>query len=238
MGDVDLREQGRDVHGNPIYAEQRLFMQLLAFGNCPDPAPLVSALSASDWSAALYVDLNDPQGVALVTAHHSPDFFITELRDFLNHSAFSAGCLKPEYTMFGRTYSIGYEADLDHVLMHRPVQRLLNPETPWAVWYPVRRTGGFAQLSEEEQRDILSEHGRLGAAFSARNHGQDIRLACYGIDKHDNDFVIGLIGADLFPLSAMVQAMRQTRQTAEFLENLGPFFIGKAIWQSTLPSIG
>jgi hypothetical protein len=44
--------------------------------------------------------------------------------------------------------------------------------------------------------------------------------------------VIGLIGKDLFPLSAMVQAMRKTRQTSEFLEKLGPFFIGKAVWQN------
>jgi chlorite dismutase len=27
--------------------------------------------------------------------------------------------------------------------------------------------------------------------------------------------------------------MRKTRQTSEFLERLGPFFIGKAIWQSS-----
>ncbi len=235
MADMDLREQGRDVHGNTIHTDQRLFMQLLAFGNCPDPTPLISALSSSDLKAALYVDVNDPQGVALVAAHASPDFFVTDLRDFLNNSAFSSGRLKPEYTMFGRSYSIGYEADLDHVLMQRPVQRLLNPQAPWAVWYPVRRKGGFAQLPDEEQRDILSEHGRLGAAFASRNHGQDIRLACYGMDKYDNDFVIGLVGADLFPLSAMVQAMRKTRQTSEFLDNLGPFFIGKAVWQSTLP---
>jgi hypothetical protein len=38
--------------------------------------------------------------------------------------------------------------------------------------------------------------------------------------------VIGLCGKDLHPLSHVVQAMRKTRQTAEFMEQMGPFFIG------------
>jgi chlorite dismutase len=54
------------------------------------------------------------------------------------------------------------------------------------------------------------------------------------MDKRDNDFVIGLIGKELFPLSGCVQAMRRTRQTASFMQEMGPFFIGKAIWQRML----
>jgi len=58
-----------------------------------------------------------------------------------------------------------------------------------------------------------------------------VRLACFGMDKNDNDFVIGLIGKELYPLSACVQAMRRTRQTSTLMEHMGPFFIGKAVWQ-------
>jgi chlorite dismutase len=43
--------------------------------------------------------------------------------------------------------------------------------------------------------------------------------------------VIGLIGKDLYPLSAVVQAMRTTQQTALYLDRLGPFFVGRAVWQ-------
>jgi chlorite dismutase len=64
--------------------------------------------------------------------------------------------------------------------------------------------------------------------------GRDIRLASHGLDKNDNDFVIGVLGKDLFPLSALIQAMRKTKQTSQYLESLGPFFVGKAIWQSEL----
>ena len=58
--------------------------------------------------------------------------------------------------------------------------------------------------------------------------------ACHGLDRDDNDFVIGLIGKELFPLSAVVQAMRKTQQTALYLDRLGPFFVGRAVWQSPM----
>src|SRR5262249_45576731 len=61
------------------------------------------------------------------------------------------------------------------------------------------------------------------------DYAHDIRLACHGLDKDDNDFVVGLIGKELFPLSAIVQAMRKTQQTALYLERLGPFFVGRAV---------
>jgi chlorite dismutase len=79
---------------------------------------------------------------------------------------------------------------------------------------------------------ILAEHGEIGMRFGAGDYAHDIRLACYGLDRDDNDFVIGLIGKALFPLSAVVQAMRKTQQTSLYLDRLGPFFIGRAVWQS------
>ena len=62
-----------------------------------------------------------------------------------------------------------------------------------------------------------------------------MRLACFGMDKNDNDFVIGLIGKELYPLSACVQAMRKTKQTSFHMQEMGPFFIGKAVWQKNKP---
>ena len=37
-----------------------------------------------------------------------------------------------------------------------------------------------------------------------------------------------------FPLSHIVQSMRKTQQTSLYLEHLGPFFVGRAVWQSPL----
>ncbi len=227
-----LAEQGRDAEGRNITSERRLYMQLLAFGDVNDTEKLIQAVEYSGIHGTLYMDVNDPRGVAFVTAHTNPDFFVNSWRTFLNRSPFAELTIKHEYTMLGRTYAIGYESDLEHILINRPLHRICNPDWPWAVWYPLRRSGMFEKLPKEEQRDILMEHGRQGAEFSAAGHGYDIRLACHGLDRNDNDFVVALVGPELHPLSAMVQAMRKTRQTSEFLTNLGPFLVGKIIWHT------
>lgn len=229
---VDISEKGRDVDGEIISTDRRLFMQLLAYGDSGDSAPLIEALKQATIAGVLYEDINDPQGVALLTFSEDPDYFLTHIRRFLNQPPFSNLTPKPEYTMLGRTYAMGYEPDLEHTLIKRPRQRVCNPEWPWAIWYPLRRSGTFEQLPAQEQRVILMEHGGVGRSFGKAGLGTDIRLACYGLDKNDNDFVIGLVGPQLYPLSSIVQRMRKTRQTSLHLESLGPFFVGKAVWQN------
>lgn len=209
-------------------------MQLMAFGGCSDTRPLGRALDQAGIPGVLYEDVNDPRGVALLTFAPDPAFFVERIRPLLNGAPFASLVQKPEYTMLGRTYSIGYEPDLPDTLLHRPTRTVLTPAWQWAVWYPLRRSGKFAQLPVEEQRVILAEHGAIGMSFGAGDFAHDIRLACHGLDKDDNDFVIGLIGKDLFPLSALVQTMRKTQQTSLYLERLGPFFVGRAVWQSAL----
>jgi len=54
------------------------------------------------------------------------------------------------------------------------------------------------------------------------------------LDAHDNDSVIGLVGHDLHPLSHRVQALRKTVQTSQYIQTLGPFFVGHALWQAPL----
>ena len=228
----DLSERGGVKNGEPQRSDRRLFMQFLAFGGCENTRPLVEAAAAGGFSGVLYEDVNDPRGVALLTVSEDPAFFLDRVRPMLNGPPFRPLVQKPEYTMLGRTYSIGYEPDLEETLLHRPRRSVLNAEWPWAVWYPLRRSGKFAQLPVDEQRVILAEHGTIGMSFGAADYAHDIRLACHGLDKGDNDFIVGLVGKDLYPLSAIVQAMRKTQQTALYLERLGPFFVGRAIWQS------
>ena len=103
---------------------------------------------------------------------------------------------------------------------------------PWAIWYPLRRRGTFESLSPQDQRTILMEHGGIGHAYGRAGYATDIRLACHGLDKNDNDFVIGLLGPELYPLSSIVERMRQTKQTSMHIEHMGPFFAGKAVWQT------
>ncbi len=229
---IDIREKGAVKDGERLTYDKRLFMQLLAFGKCKDSSTLIKALKASGIESVLYEDINDPQGVALLTMSEDPDFFITKLRPVLNKKEFASLEPKPEYTMFGRTYAIGHEAKLEDWLLQRARRNVMNPDSPWVVWYPLKRLGNFAILPREEQGGILMEHGLIGRAFGKAGLGQDVRLASYGLDKNDNDIVIGLVGKDLHPLSALVETMRKTKQTSTYMKEMGPFWIGKAVWQS------
>jgi chlorite dismutase len=171
--------------------------------------------------------------VALLTVSEDPAVFLDRVRPLLNAPPFDALRQKPEYSMLGRTYSIGYEPDLREVLIERPRRTVLNTAWKWAVWYPLRRSGRFAQLPADEQRVILAEHGAIGMSFGAGDYAHDIRLACHGLDRDDNDFVVGLLGKELYPLSAVVQTMRKTHQTSLYLDRLGPFFVGRTVWQGS-----
>ncbi|MHB2019375.1 MAG: chlorite dismutase family protein [Candidatus Xenobia bacterium] len=229
---LDLREKGGIKNGERQATDRRLYMQFLAFGNCLEVQALKEALRGADFESVLYEDLGDPRGVGLMTWAEDPEFFVSALRHFLLKAPFVGLSPKPEFTMFGRTYAIGHEPNLEDWLLHKPRRSALAEQHRWLVVYPLRRSGLFSALEPEEQTKILAEHGRIGHSFGEAGLAQDLRLACFGIDKNDNDFVIGLLGRDLFPLSACVQAMRKTTQTSRYIEKMGPFFTGRAIWQS------
>ena len=232
LEEIDVAEHGLTADGETTSLDRRLYMQLYAFGGTRDSAALGDALAAAQIDAVLYEDVNDPEGVAVLTLSESPDAFVTTTRTLFTSAPFGELRPKPELTMLGRTYALGHEEDLDETLVERPRRRVLDPALRWAIWYPLRRDGSFEQLSRKEQNAILMEHGGVGLAFGRAGLGYDIRLACHGLDRHDNDFVVGLLGRELHPLSIIVQRMRKTRQTSLHLERLGPFFVGRVAWQS------
>jgi chlorite dismutase len=234
LDEADVTEHGRTSEGETTSLDRRLYMQLYAFGGAVATAPLAVALDAAGIEGVLYEDVNDPEGVALLTLSEAPESFVTTIRSFLHNSPFAALERKPELTMLGRTYAIGHEQDLEETLVERPRRRVLDPGLPWAIWYPLRRSGSFEQLSRREQSTILMEHGGVGKAFGRAGLGYDIRLACHGLDRADNDFVVGLLGPELHALSIIVQRMRKTRQTSLHLERLGPFFVGRVAWQTPI----
>ena len=230
---LDLREKGGPKDGQPQYSDRRLFVQLTAFTGCRDSHKLAGGLgSYAGVDYVLYEEAGDPAGVAVLAMTEDPALLWSKVRRDLQSGPFAGLALKPEFGMLGRTYSLGYEPRLEDWLLHRPRRLALDPATPWAVWYPLRRSGAFSRLPKAEQGQILKEHGIIGRQFGDAGHAMDIRLACHGLDKNDNDFVIGLLGKELAPLSQLVEAMRPTTQTSQYLTGLGPFFVGRAVWQS------
>lgn len=229
--ELDLAERGF-ANGKSISLNRRLFMKFSAYTNCRDSAPIVEAFQSAAIEGVIYADANDPLGIGVLTASEDPALFVQQLRAVLQSPAWAGLQRKPEYDMLGRTYSIGYEPDLEETLLNKPLRKVLDERNQWAIWYPLQRDKGFQRLPAVDQRRILAEHGTLAKRYGRGGHATDVRLACHGLDKNDNDFVIGLIGPELYPLSAIVQEMRKTEQTALHLESLGPFFVGKALWRS------
>lgn len=215
--------------------DKRLFMQLLVFQIPPgvsvleNQGALIAAAEAAGLPSVVYADMNDPRGVGLLSFGEDPAVFVDDTRLLFEQDLLRDWTLRPELTMIGRTYSSGYEQDLSFWLLDRPRQTVLNSDWQWAVWYPLRRSGAFEQLDGREKGGILREHATIGRAYGAQDLAHDVRLACHGLDANDNEFVIGLIGANLHRLSHVVQAMRGTKQTAEYIQQMGPFFVGRAI---------
>ena len=232
---LDLRERGAPRDGEPQILDRRLFVQLLVF-DCDKELVasdavknLRAGLEQRKAASVLYADVNNPAGIGVLSFSEDPADFVTRVRPLFAEPEMRGLVLRHELTMLGRTYSSGFEPDLEFWLLKRPRETLMNEEWPWAVWYPLRRSGAFEQLEGKEKGQILREHAAIGKAYGAADLAHDIRLACHGLDANDNEFVIGLIGRELYPLSHVVQAMRHTRQTSEFIVQMGPFFVGRVL---------
>ncbi len=229
---LDLREVGTPIDDKPQVSDKRLFFQLHVFSDCYHPEVFIEHIQKSKYSplgAVFYDDLNNPTGFGVLLGAPDPASLLDQslvLRDMQRKFDHEIS-YRPEMTMIGRTYSSGREPDLEEWLINRPIRNVFNPEFPWAIWYPLRRKPEFYQLEQRDRGRILGEHALLGRSYAAGGYASDIRLACFGLDTNDNEFLIGLVGPELYPLSRLIQDMRQTEQTTKYIESLGPFFIGK-----------
>jgi chlorite dismutase len=236
---IDVWERTKGHGGQPVQAmNRRLFMQLISY-ECADgldpvraTKSLGGALDELGASAVIYADVNNPRGIAILSWSEDPADFVSKVRPAFSQPGLVGLRSLPGLTMIGRTYSTGYEPDLEHWLIQRPKETVQHAEWPWAVWYPLRRSGDFELLEDREKGGILREHAEIGKAYGVQNLAHDVRLACHGLDANDNEFVLGLIGPELHPLSHVVQAMRKTRQTAQYIVQMGPFFVGHRAWRS------
>ena len=244
---IDVNEYGGKKDGTKQSTNRRLFMQLLVFRlpsgtepvsggakAAPDAvaSELLATMRARKIPGVVYADTMDPRSLGLLSWSEDPSHFVKNVRPLFTEAPLSRAVLRDDYAMIGRSYSTGHEPDLEWTLLRRPIENVTNEAYRWHVWYPLRRKGAFAKLEPIDQSHILREHAALGIAYGQQELAHDVRLACHGLDAGDNEFVIGLVGKDLHPLSHLVQAMRKTRQTSEFIEKMGPFFVGWVLGSS------
>ena len=231
LPEIDVREWGGKRDGERQVLDRRTFFQFMAFVVVHGLTKatldaLASQLAEQKIPSVLYQEASAPMGIALLTWAEDPVHFVESVLPIVDRPELVQ---RREYTMLGRTYSLGHEPDLEHALLRRPVEYVLLPDWNWHIWYPLRRSGAFERLDKHEQGMILREHASIGMAYGKQGLAHDVRLACHGLDARDNEFVVGLIGKDLHPLSHVVQSMRHTKQTAEFISQMGPFFVGRVV---------
>ncbi len=213
-----------------------LFVQLIGL-ECTQPLrcdavteSLVRSVTNAPGGAVLYADLNHPRGLGVISWSEQPRLLARTVRSMVNDPAHAAEVrVRSECSMLGHTYLTGFETEPESWLLHRPVKTLTEPSSDYAVFYPLRRHGSFEQLAPERKASIMREHGGIGRQYADQDLVHDVRLACHGLDINDNDFVIGLLGRELAPLSQIVKDMRRTQQTAEFIQRMGPFFVGQVL---------
>jgi chlorite dismutase len=233
LPEIDVREHG----GKGQTLDRRMFFQLVVVDATRGTGDAIGAALADRLASArvphvVYADLLQPAGTAVLTWSEDPAHFVGPVRAAFGSLDAGAFTYRPSFSMIGRTYASGHEPDLEHWLLRRPVENVLNGDFAWHVWYPLRRVGPFNRLDGHEQAQILREHAQIGFAYGTTGLASDVRLACHGLDADDNDFLIGLVGRELHPLSHLVQTMRKTVQTSQWIAKMGPFFVGKVAHRS------
>ena len=233
---IDVHEYGGKRGSDTRQSmNRRLFMQLLVFdvprGDDADEVArrLAITLRERKIASVIYADTMSPRGLGLLSWSEDPSRFVTHVRPLFSTELLKRVELRNDMAMIGRSYSTGHEPELEFSLLQRPIKNVMEEAYAWHVWYPLRRTGAFAALEGIQQSHILREHATIGMAYGAQELAHDIRLACHGLDANDNEFVIGLVGKELHPLSHLVQAMRKTKQTSEYIAKMGPFFVGNVL---------
>jgi hypothetical protein len=80
----DLSEKGGVKGGQPQRSDARLFMQLMAFGGCTDIKAASQHLAEGSVAGALYTDVNDPRGIAVLTLSRDPNDFVDVVRPLVS----------------------------------------------------------------------------------------------------------------------------------------------------------
>src|SRR3954466_552413 len=91
----DLSEKGGLKDGQAQRSDERLFMQLLAFGGCVDAGGVGRHLGDKGIDGVVYADANDPRGIAVLTLTQTPETFVERVRPSLNSGPCASLVLKP-----------------------------------------------------------------------------------------------------------------------------------------------
>jgi chlorite dismutase len=214
-------------------SDNTLFVQLQVFDIEPAAGPraIVSALSRrlreKRIDGVIYGDANDHRGIGLLTWASDPAAILENVHALLGGKRFSALTPRPGWVMFGRVSGESAEG-LPDVVLHA--------EQRWATWYPMRNKAEWGTLDQAKKAAAQKEHGAVAKEFVDSDKVSYVRLSCNGLDPEDNDHIFGLTATSLEDISLLQEAMRGTSQIANYVDKIGPVFVGRKVWQNPEPA--
>lgn len=228
----------REQMNERLYVQLRVLDFTSAQGREEGLMAAEAALKRSALQFVVYKDVCSSTALGVLCWTKDPHQLATEFNDLICslicvHDGVIAAEERSGWSMFGRTYSAGHEISLKDALFDRPIRHIKDSNCQYAVWYPMRRKATFYTQPPEDRCSMLLSHAAIGKSYSDIGAVHDVRLKCFGMDPHDNEFVIGLVSSNINSISRVVEDMRATRHTAEFVESLGPFFTGLRVCGST-----
>lgn len=126
-------------------------------------------------------------------------------------------------TLLPQWNAMGVHRDAEFTRDHRPAfMRGLEPRN-WVVVYPFVRSYEWYILPADERRQMLAEHGRLGAGFkTVLTH----TVAAFGLG--DYEWILPLEANELIDIVDVIRALRATNARLHVREEV-PFFTGRRI---------
>ncbi len=111
---------------------------------------------------------------------------------------------------------------------HAPAYLLGEPAKQWLTVYPFVRSYEWYLLPEDERRDLLVEHGRLGREFP-----QVLSNTVAAFALGDYEWLLGLEADDLIDLVDLMRHLR-TAGARRHVREETPFFTGRKITPAEL----
>ena len=208
-------------------------MKFTAFGGCADPQAAVAALAEDGVEGALYVDANDPQGIGLIVAAEDPGLLRDDAARAVQppavrgvHAQARVRHARPHVLDRLRARSRGHA-------VHEAARQDAEPREPLGrVVSAAARRRSFRRCRPIISAASWPSTARSRNATAPAGMPPTCASRATASTRTTTTSSSACSARTCIRLSAVVQEMRKTEQTAQYLDSLGPFFVGKAVWQA------
>ena len=230
---IDVNEYGGKKDGERQAMNRRLFMQLLVFdapaGEAADEIgkDLAAQLRHNAIAGVVYADASSPRGLGLLTWSEDPAHFVQAVRPLFARRLAAQGGPAPAVR--------DARPHLRHGPRAGPRARAPAPRHPERdERRSTRGTSGTRSAARARSRGSTRRSRAASCASTRRSASPTARPSwrttsasrATGSTPRTTSSSSASSGASSTRFSHLVQTMRKTRQTSEYIAKMGPFFVG------------